>query len=181
MALAAPALVRASSIMPVRDPKLVRGIIIHESGLREAANTPDHPYWPYTYDQAPKITWTSFEPLPEGRESLRHEVVWLHESDRRVVEFRQIERQSADIARPAYEISLEERAARPRPPWTISDVKRDRRRATNIDVTTAIRESLPKTYVITDGNVPLSPEFRNYAGSALPTSAYDPRYALDAA
>lgn len=63
--LAAPALVRATSIMPVRDPRLVRGIWLDTKRL--LGGNPDNVY-------------AAFQPLEFDRESLRHEVVWLHES-----------------------------------------------------------------------------------------------------
>lgn len=188
MALAAPALVRASSIMPVRDPKLVRGILIHKNGrvlvtgVRSAQSETLSALYcrGETADQSRLIPWESFEPLPEGKESLRHETVWLHESDRRVVEFRQIEKQSAVIAKPAYELSLEERAARPRPRQSWQNPKIDRRRSTSVDARAAVRAHLPTSYIVEDGNLPMA-SHRNYGGLLLPASAYDPRYALDAA
>ena len=63
--LAAPALVRATSIMPVRDPRLVRGIWLDTR--RPLGGNPE-------------CVYAAFQPLEFDRKSLRHEVVWLHES-----------------------------------------------------------------------------------------------------
>lgn len=66
-ALFAPAIVRAGSIMPVRDPHLVRGVWRDRSGPLTPGGliVPDRSFHP--------------TPVPDST-SLRWETVWLHES-----------------------------------------------------------------------------------------------------
>lgn len=73
--LAAPAIVRAATLMRVKDPGLVAGVWIGDKSAWYRWNA-DFPYQ----------TVPTFQPLEYGRVSLRNETVYLHKSDPRVLE-----------------------------------------------------------------------------------------------
>lgn len=119
MALAAPAVVRASTLMPVHDPKLVRGILLGRLGE-------------YAFE-------------PASMSPYRHEFVWLHESDPLVMEYRQTEAGMDYMFKEANRISSKERAERPRPVRSSSGIKTNKRRSTNVDMRPAIQASLEES------------------------------------
>ena len=110
--------------MPVRDPKLVRGILLNRKKIvfdehlqRFLSNRP------------------AFAPLEPGHESKNHEVVWLRQEDPLLREYQQIALHTDYLTQKSNLLSLEQRTAlKHRPYGADSRVLH----ATNVDATSAV-------------------------------------------
>lgn len=82
LTLAAPAVVRASVLMPIRDPRLVRGFW--------SKHIPSHASWDgKSWVTRPDFSRRGFHPIDGNLQSLLHDEVLLHESSDAVAELRQ--------------------------------------------------------------------------------------------